>query len=47
MGTVRVRSLRGRRVVDCSIMPTLVAGNTNAGAIMIGEYLARPCGDST
>jgi choline dehydrogenase len=32
-----VRDVRGLRVVDASIMPTITSGNTNVPAMMIGE----------
>lgn len=37
---LRVRGVRGLRVADCSIMPTMASSNTNAPAMMIGEKAA-------
>jgi len=37
---LRVHGLRGLRIADASVMPTLPTGNTNAAALMIGERAA-------
>lgn len=34
---LRVRGVEGLRVIDCSVMPAIVSGNTNAPAMVIGH----------
>ena len=37
---LRVRGVEGLRVIDCSIMPAIPSGNTNAPAMAIGSKAA-------
>jgi choline dehydrogenase len=38
---LRVHGMAGLRIADCSVMPTIVSGNTHAAAVMIGEKAAE------
>jgi choline dehydrogenase len=37
---LRVHGIDGLRVADASIMPSIIGGNTNAPAVMIGDRCA-------
>jgi choline dehydrogenase len=38
---LRVRGVRGLRVVDAGVMPVITSGNTNSPTLMMAERAAR------
>ena len=38
---LKVHGIKGLRVADASIFPTIPSGNTNAACIMVGEKAAE------
>ena len=38
---LRVRGVEGLRVFDCSLMPSIVSGNTNAPALAIADRAVK------
>lgn len=38
---LRVRGVQNLRVADCSVMPTIISGNTNAPAMAVGWRAAE------
>jgi choline dehydrogenase len=43
-GNLRVRGIDGLRIIDCSIIPFIPSGNTNAPAMAIGSKAAEMIG---